>query len=58
MIVLANVHAKSLPNPRLGSEQVIQLRRSMLDRRKGDLSLKATHPKLGVVHRGVTQAFI
>jgi hypothetical protein len=58
MIVLANMLAKSLPNPRLGSEQVIQLRRNTLDWRKGDLSLKTTHPKLGAAHRGVTQTLI
>jgi hypothetical protein len=42
----------------LRSQESEQLRRRRLKRRKGHLALIAAHPKLGIDHRGVSQALI
>jgi hypothetical protein len=48
IVVVANVPAKVLPIMLLGSQQLQELRRWMLERREGDFALKATGAKPGI----------
>jgi hypothetical protein len=58
IVVVANALAKVLASMLLGSEELEELKRRRLQRREGNLSLIAAHPKLGIEKGRLGQALI